>query len=238
MQKLVVLAGFLFVLVQCKHEPYMVVNPNPTDTTTNPIDTTTPPSGKPCDPDSVYFQNQILPLIVSNCATSGCHDAASASDGVVLTNYANIINTGDVRPGNPGNSELYEVLIDNDPDKRMPPPPASPMSAANIALIQQWIQQGAPNNYCDGCDTTDVKFSTHIQPMLQQYCVSCHGASVQNGGVRLDNHASVVSAVTYQNLLPSINYAQGSKVMPPGGKLPDCDIAKIEIWVNQGMPNN
>jgi hypothetical protein len=27
-------------------------------------------NGKPCDPDTVYFQNQVLPLIISNCANN------------------------------------------------------------------------------------------------------------------------------------------------------------------------
>ena len=31
----------------------------------------------PCSPDSVYFEQQLLPIIQSNCAVSGCHDAAA-----------------------------------------------------------------------------------------------------------------------------------------------------------------
>ena len=225
----------VLVLASCVHEPYAYdgppVDPNPNDTTTNP------PQGKPCNPDSVYFQNQILPLILANCATAGCH-AAPGQDGVILDNYANIISTGKIKPGNPGGSDLYEVLVDTDPDKRMPPPPASPLPPEQIALIQKWIQQGAPDNYCDGCDTSDVKFSTHVLPLMAQYCQSCHGNSVQNGGVKLTTHAEVVSAVTTRNLLENIKHLQGFKAMPPGTKLPNCEIRKVEIWVDDGMPNN
>jgi hypothetical protein len=222
-------------LLSCKHDPFVYDGAD-----TNPIDTNdpNPPIGKPCDPDSVYFQNQILPLLASNCATAGCHDAATATEGVILDSYSNIINTADVRPSDPSGSELYEVLVETDPDKRMPPPPASPLSSSQIALILKWIQQGAPNNYCDDCDTTDVKFSSHILPMMQQYCQSCHGNSVQNGGVKLTTHNDVVSAITNRNLLENIKHLSGFKAMPPGAKLPDCEIQKVEIWIDDGMPNN
>ena len=176
--------------------------------------------------------------LAANCATAGCHDAVTASDGVILTDYANVFNTADVRPGDPASSDLYEVITESDPSKRMPPPPASPLSAADIALIQKWIQQGAPDNYCDDCDTTDLKFSTHVLPLTQQFCQSCHGNAVQNGGVKLTTHSEVLDAVVNRNLLGSIKHMAGFKAMPPGTKLPDCEIRKIEIWIDEGMPDN
>jgi mono/diheme cytochrome c family protein len=156
----------------------------------------------------------------------------------VLDNYQNIMNTGKVKPGNPNGSDLYEVLTETDPDKRMPPPPASALSAEQIELIRKWIQQGAKNNSCDGCDTAAVTFSNHVLPTVKQFCQSCHGSTVQNGGVKLTTHAEVVSAVTTRNLVENINHAPGFKAMPPGAKLPKCEIRKVEIWVDAGMPNN
>src|SRR4051812_18403635 len=40
-----------------------------------------------CDPDSTYFENQILPLFISNCAKSGCHDAAAHEEGFVFNSF-------------------------------------------------------------------------------------------------------------------------------------------------------
>ena len=76
-----------------------------------------------CSPDTVYFQQQVLPIFISNCSLSGCHDAASHQDGVVLTNYQSIMNTGEIEPGDPNDSEVYEKITENDNDDRMPPPP-------------------------------------------------------------------------------------------------------------------
>ena len=40
-------------------------------------------------------------------------------------------------------------------------------------------------------------------------------------------------------VLPAIKHANGVPPMPNGmPKLNDCDIAKIEAWINAGMPEN
>ena len=121
------------IATSCTHEPLNPIGPNPNDTTGN--------NGRVCDPDTVYFQQDVLPLIVSSCSMSGCHNAASAQDGVVLTDYEKIMQTGDVKAGQPNNSKLYEALVETNPNKIMPPPPAS-LTAAQIQLIKTWIQQG------------------------------------------------------------------------------------------------
>jgi hypothetical protein len=120
------------LLIMCRHEPEFV-NTN----------------GKPCDPDTVYFERDLLPLLLSSCAKAGCHDAATARDGVILDSYANVIATGDVKPGNPDGSDLYEVLVEDRPEKRMPPPPLPALSNDQIAMVRKWILQGAKNLTCD-----------------------------------------------------------------------------------------
>jgi len=231
----ILLSIVVLFAVSCKHDPF------PYSGQDNPVDTIpNPPTGKPCNPDTVYFQNEILPLILGNCGISGCHDAATAEDGVILDSYANIMNTGDVKQGDPNNSEIYENITETDPDKIMPPPPSSPLSASQIALIKKWIEQGAQNNYCDGCDTTNVKFSTHILPIFQQSCKGCHGASPSGyAQYSLTNHSQVVFGITTNNLLERINHKNGFNAMPLNApKLDACKIRAIEIWINEGMKDD
>ena len=141
-----------------------------------------------CSSDTVYFQNTILPLVVSSCGTTGCHDQASQKDGVVLTDYASIINTGEIKPGDPNDSELFETLSE-DGDDLMPPPPYDPLSSEQIRVIRQWIAQGAKNNACsDGCDTANATFSGQIWPMMESYCTGCHSASAPGGGIVLADY--------------------------------------------------
>ena len=105
-----VISLVLFVIA-CKHEI-----PGQTDTGGN-----NPPSSV-CSPDTAYFQSQVLPIIISNCSVGGCHDNITHEDGIVLTSYNSIMSTGNIKPGNPGNSELYKKIIEHSNDERMPPP--------------------------------------------------------------------------------------------------------------------
>ncbi|HVT58855.1 MAG TPA: hypothetical protein VHR45_10685 [Thermoanaerobaculia bacterium] len=102
------------------------------------------------------IQNGIFSL---TCAKAGCHNAASAQEGMVLeagVSYGLIVghpateapSLQRVKPGDPEHSYLLKKLR-GDPDitgSRMPlsgPPFLTPQQIAGIAA---WIQAGAPNN--------------------------------------------------------------------------------------------
>lgn len=163
---LVFMASFIFVS-GCKHDPVngVIIDPDNPD---NPD-----PTGVPCEPGVVYFVNDVLPILISNCAFSGCHDAASAKDGVILIDYNSVMNTADVRAGRPDNSDLYEVLVDDDIEDRMPRYPNPPLTPAQINIIYTWINQGAKNNACDEttgiCLTDNMSYVSDIMPILQNH---------------------------------------------------------------------
>lgn len=132
-----------------------------------------------CSPDSVYFVNQVMPLISSTCTMSGCHDNITHADGVNLTSYTRIMQY--VVPGNAANSKLYKVVIRTD-DERMPPAPMPPLTAAQKLIIQKWINQGAKNNNCVGsCDTTVFTYTAAIKPIMDIKCVGCHNPTNLGG---------------------------------------------------------
>ena len=195
-----------------------------------------------CDPDSVYFVKDIQPLLSANCAVSGCHDAVTQQDGVNLSSYAGIMNSGVIVAGNPNASDLYEAIHETDPDKAMPPPPGNPLSQSQKDLIRKWIEQGALNNNCDqgGCDTVDVKFATEILPIMQQYCTTCHSGPGASANVRLNDYAGVQAQALNGQLYGTVEWLNGFKKMPFGAsnKIPDCDIKKIKAWVDAGALNN
>ena len=196
----------------------------------------------PCDPDTTYFQNTVLPLIVSNCATAGCHDQITHKKGVILTDYASIINTAKVKPGNPSGSKLYKVLFGGDmrDDDIMPPPPASPFNSDQKKIIYDWILQGALNNRCDGgCDTTIVTFSGTVWPLMQTWCMGCHSGSNAGGGIPIENYNNLVTIANNGKLMGTITHSAGYSPMPKSSdKLSDCQIAEIRIWIEDGTPNN
>ena len=89
------------------------------------------------------------------------------------------------------------------------------------------------------CDTAGMKYSTDVLPILQANCYRCHGNGNVTGGITLDGYAALVTQVNNGNLIGAITHAAGYTPMPfDGGKLSDCDIAKIKAWINEGTPNN
>jgi hypothetical protein len=221
---------------------------DPGDTIILPVDTTVvtyDTSGVPCDPNVVYFESQVLPILISNCGMSGCHDAATAEDNVILTNYFNTFNTADVDPGEPVGSDLYDVLLETG-DQMMPP--NGPLPADQIALIGQWIQQGGQNLFCNenygepiggGCDTSGITYTQVVKPIIQTYCQGCHSGTYPSNGIDLSTWQGVNAIAIDGSFIGSIDHQTYFSPMPKGGaKLNACYIEKLKAWVAQGAPNN
>lgn len=189
-----------------------------------------------CDPNKVYFENHVLPILLSNCAMSGCHDEASKKEGVILTNYDDVMR--EVKAGNADGSELYEVLVKTN-DDIMPPAPASPLSADQINTIKTWINDGAQNNYCSSdCDTTNLMYTTNIQNIITTNCVGCHQAPNPSAGIDLSTYSGVAAIAANGMLNGVVTSAANFSPMPPSGPMNDCNISAITKWVNAGYPEN
>lgn len=242
------LAGYTVVfLPSCTHDSMVVIDPdpidtngNPSDTTGNPIDTT---AGTPCDTNLVYFSTDILPLLKSNCAKSGCHDAITHEEGIVLDNYQNVMGSEVIKPYDIHDSDLYEAVSENDFDDRMPPSPNTGLSGDQISLIAKWIMQGAKDITCNAsagqCVTANVTYSGFVAPLLATYCVGCHSGGAPSGGITLNTYAGVKAVSTTGRLYGAITWAAGFQQMPRGSnQLSQCHIDKIKGWIDDGSPNN
>jgi hypothetical protein len=217
----------------CKHQPDDTTSSNNNGGGNNGGGTDTIPyvNPHPCDPDTVYFTNTILPLVLSNCAMSGCHDATTHAEGVRLYDYAHISNY--VTPGSPNNSELYAVLFDG-------MPPSGPLSAAERNQIYTWIMQGGLNNSCIAdCDpNATISYAALLWPIVQANCTGCHSGSNPSGGVSLTNYATVSASANNGSLMNTLT-GNGASIMPPSTSgLPACQIEQFQSWVDAGAPNN
>jgi len=220
----------------CKHEPNVKITTTTNDTMVTSKDTIK--NGNPCSPDTVYFERDILPLIGSNCAKSGCHDANTATDGVDYSSYTSTINTGRVVPGLPNNSKMYTMLSKS--SNIMPPAPNAELTAAQKALIAKWITQGAQNLKCSDCDTANVGWAKNIEPLITNNCTGCHSGGSPSGNVSLTNYAEVKVQALNGKLYGTTAKLSGFKAMPPYGSNPldACQVKAIGKWVAQGAPQN
>jgi ankyrin repeat protein len=91
-----------------------------------------------------------------------------------------------------------------------------------------------------------VDFARDVQPILRQHCVSCHGASSHQAGLRLDRRSDAMRGGTNTPgvihpgdgrssvLYIKINSTQFGPQMPPTGPLRPDQIDVIRRWIDEG----
>lgn len=223
----------IFSTTSCKHD-IVSGGVNPVDTSgTSPNSSST--SGWKCSADTVYFQYDVLPILVSKCAVSGCHDAITKEDGYQFTDYATSVKKG-VSAGKASSSKVYTEISSGS----MPPKSSGiTMTQAQKDMVAKWINQGAKNLSCNPnygvCDTVNVKFSTFISPLVQNKCQGCHTSTAP----LLTNYTQIKASVQSGRFWGSVAHSAGYSAMPKGsGKLADCELSKINAWIKAGALNN
>ena len=182
------------------------------------------------------FSRDIMPILTSNCATSGCHDYNTSMGDIDLSSYTGTMQI--VTAGNAQASQLYSIITRTD-NERMPPSPRSALSKVNIDSIVAWISYGALNQTCqDICDTTKYTFAAVVNPIISNNCSSCHNDNYKSGGISLSNYTNIAAIAQNGKLVGTIGKSSGYPLMPPGNKISDCNIVKIQKWVKSGYPNN
>lgn len=191
--------------------------------------------------EGTCFETDVLPILVSRCATSGCHNTIDRAYDIVLTNYGDIIK--ELEPGNPAKSEIIETMYDTGEDA-MPPFPAERVPQDQISIIETWIQEGAFNttncNNNTNCDLTiEISFANQVIPIIDKYCYGCHNTGDPQGGYAYTTYEETLKSVNDGTLVGSIQFDNGFVAMPHNSnKMPDCEVKTIATWVDQGAMNN
>lgn len=94
---------------------------------------------------AVDYEKEIKPLLENHCID--CHGPDKAKSNLRVDKRAILLRGGEtglpsITPGNPAKSHLVELVKSSDEDERMPPKGA-PLSSAEVALLEQWITEGA-----------------------------------------------------------------------------------------------
>ncbi|WP_435007058.1 c-type cytochrome domain-containing protein [Tundrisphaera lichenicola] len=92
----------------------------------------------------VNFVDNVAPIFQARC--NSCHNADKAKGGLTLETFASTMQGGGsgeiVEAGNPDGSHLFGVLNHTEEPKMPPKSPKIP--DAELAIIRQWIEAGAP----------------------------------------------------------------------------------------------
>jgi hypothetical protein len=102
-------------------------------------------SGLSAAEPSISFTKDVAPILVSKCLA--CHNAEKAKGGYRLHNFETLMKAGSrdeqpVIPGRSDRSKIYELISTANEEDRMPQKDEA-LPASHIALIKNWIDQGA-----------------------------------------------------------------------------------------------
>ncbi len=93
----------------------------------------------------VSFYRQVRPILQRHC--SGCHQPAKQGGNLLLISFEQLQKGGDTgptfHPGNPDESNLVKQISGEKPEM---PPNSDPLSPKQVAIIRDWISQGATND--------------------------------------------------------------------------------------------
>ena len=201
------------------------------------------------------FDKNIKPILESACVH--CHSEKNAKGKLRIDTKELMIKGGEngtaLVAGDPEKSPLYKALtLAIDDDDVMPPKKEGLLAKEQIALIKDWIAQGAP--WPAGVvlkQQSRIDFVKHIQPLLEQNCVSCHNPKKAKGKWDLSTKAKAfATGENAPNIVPfnidkcalykrTTLAPDDDDAMPPkksGGPLSKADIALLRGWVEQGAP--
>ncbi len=101
-----------------------------------------PPAAAPTgDVAAVSFTKQVAPILLANCVA--CHGPQEPKGDYQLFSYETALkDEAMITPGKPDESQLYLLITEADPEVRMPKE-ADALAQSDMALIKQWIEQGA-----------------------------------------------------------------------------------------------
>jgi WD40 repeat protein/mono/diheme cytochrome c family protein len=192
-------------------------------------------------PNAVSYHATILPIFQANC--QGCHQPAKASGKLDLTVFKSVLAGGEsgsvaVLPGKPDDSYLLEQITPDDKGAAAMPLEKPPLSKSDIALIRQWIEEGAKDDTPP--DTTPPIDSKHPPvysgpPVITSIDWSPSGELLAVAGYhevllhKADGSALVARLVGMAERIESVRFSpDGKKLAVAGGRPGRC--GEVQIW--------
>ena len=91
----------------------------------------------------------------------------------------------------------------------------------------------------DPCNPAEPSYQNEIKGIVDANCATsgCHLGPNAVNNLDLSKYENLKSIAGTGQLISRIT-GSGGAIMPPTGKMPQCEISKISAWVQDGAPNN
>lgn len=87
------------------------------------------------------------------------------------------------------------------------------------------------------CDSVPKSFAADVNPIFDQYCVSCHNSTDASGGYTFETYNDISQNIGI--CLKTMNHESGVVAMPyQDDPLSDSLIQIVECWLSDGALNN
>ncbi len=193
---------------------------------------------------SVSYYEQIRPIFQAHC--QGCHQPAKAGGEFVMTDFARLLQGGEsedaaIVPGQPDDSSLIQLITPADGEAEMPKGKPA-LSEPDIALIRQWVEQGAaddtPPNARQRYDAEHPPVYSR-PPVVTSLDFSPDGQLLAIAGFhevllhKADGSGLVARLVGVSERIESVAFSPDGKRLAVTGGLPE-RMGEIQIWNLQG----
>ncbi len=89
------------------------------------------------------------------------------------------------------------------------------------------------------CDTSNVSYFQHIEPIIESNCNSCHSAASMQGNIITEGYDQLKTLVDIGSLWGAVNHEPAYSPMPQNApQLTACKLKQIRAWIDAGAPNN
>jgi mono/diheme cytochrome c family protein len=194
------------------------------------------PAGAAAAAGPVSFQKQVQPILQRRC--QGCHQPANRSGKLVVTTYAFLKAGGDHGPafmaGKPDQSVIVRYIAGKEPPM---PKGGPPLPAAEVAVIQRWIAEGAKDDTVAVKDPIDAAHppSYAAPPVISALAYSPDGSTLAVAGYReallhkADGSGLIGRLVGAADRIETLAYSPDGKILAAAGGAP-ARFGEIQFW--------
>jgi WD40 repeat protein len=188
----------------------------------------------------VSYYNDVRPIFVANC--QGCHQPSNTGGGYLMTEFSKMLAGGSSKkpamvPRQPEKSHLLKQVTPVDGVAKMPMG-RQPLTPKEIALIKQWIAQGAVD---DSAQFAKARFDMEHPPVYTRPPVitsldfSPDGKLLAVAGfnevllLNTDDHQRVARLVGKSERIQSVRFSSDGRFLAAAGGQPS-RLGEVQVW--------